>query len=233
MSLGLEINPIGFVSQYNPQMHHDNDLLKILTYDYNWKDTTINLLVVVSQIVAFALSSASGSLNLGTFFWLTCAFLILMIQVAVCWHLKQLGFSSVWCVLAGLMLYEQLRWHVFGRTLPLIVSASVCAALTGLAVVYYMCEELCLPDDGSQVLPDRCSTCEPFVSRLGTTAVHLAVAPLGAGLGALADAAGDARFSWFIATITMGAVVGLLLGCCMRRSSHVVAARSISTRVTI
>jgi len=173
-------------------------LVRTLTYEYNRRDTAINALVLCLCVATASTATAVGSLALGTFFWLPLVVLVTSLQCIVTALTEQQGFSLIWAVIFGLMVFEQLRWRVVTAAglacIVLGVATVVCASL---AVGYYLIDELFffeVPPLGHMRGARYGVTLCWF--RTGTTVLHLLSMLLGASLGAAADAE-DGRSSPF------------------------------------
>ena len=173
-------------------------LVRTLTYEYNRRDTAINALVLCLCVATASTATAVGSLALGTFFWLPLFVLVTSLQCIVTALTEQQGFSLIWAVIFGLMVFEQLRWRVVTAAglacIVLGVATVVCASL---AVGYYLIDELFffeVPPLGHMRGARYGVTLCWF--RTGTTVLHLLSMLLGASLGAAADAE-DGRSSPF------------------------------------
>ena len=186
-----------------------NVLLRTLSYGYNVRDTCINLFVLGLCVVSLCSVTATGDLTLSALFWVPTTVLIASLQCIVTVLAEQQGFSLVWAVLAGLMLYEQVRHDVFTDAGPSIaVLALVNAAVAGSAISYYLVEELFwfeVPDGG-----ERCPALCWY--RTGTTAVHLMAVGIG-GLAGLAADSTPSRVSPFWTVVGMAAVALVALPC--------------------
>ena len=185
-------------------------LTRILTYDYNWRDTIFNsvcLLLVLASLIA---ATASGALTLGAFFWVPVALLIASLQIIAAALTQQQGFSLIWCMLAGFIVYEELRHSVFSHSLATGVLALVSGGTCGCALLYYLVEELCWEkwEYAAGELRGWQLALTAAWFRLGTTAVHLVFVGLGTAVGAAADAA-PARAPAFWAILALGAAAAL------------------------
>ena len=187
-------------------------LLRTATYGYDWRDTTINLIVLGICVGAFCTASAAGELNFSALFWVPLAGLASALQCIVTVLAEQQGFSLVWAVLGGLMAYEEACHHVFSRAgVGVAAVALAAAAAVGLAVVYYAIEELFwfnMPQGG-----ERCPALCWY--RTGTTMLHLAIFGLGALVGLAADSHAERTVPFWVVLGLAGAA-GLALSCVLR-----------------
>jgi len=188
-------------------------LLRTATYGYDWRDTTINLIVLGICVGAFCAASAVGELTFSALFWVPLAGLVSALQCIVTVLAEQQGFSLVWAVLGGLMAYEEACHHVFSRAgVGVAAVALAAAAAGGLAVVYYAIEELLwfnVPKGG-----ERCPALCWY--RTGTTMLHLAMFGLGALVGLAADSHAERTLPFWVVVGLAGAA-GLALFCVLRR----------------
>jgi len=117
----------------------------VLLYYFNRRDLAINCAVLAIQLVALAIATALGTLELGAYFWLPFALLFLACQLLACHLLRVQGFSVVWAALLGLMVYEEARWRIFSSSGPALAAfALISAALAAAALCYYVFEECVL-----------------------------------------------------------------------------------------
>lgn len=197
---------------------------RILTYSYNWRDTGINATVVVLQVSTVV---QAGSSSYHSLFWLPCVMLVCAMQLLACVLSGEEGFSMVWCALAGVMIYEQLRHHAYSDGTALVGCAVASAVATSAAMAYYAVEEVhnacrvkrqCLSAYGSRSLCAKCW----FWS--GSTALHLVTVGLGAGLVAAADAGGERSGAfWAVLGAASALALGGLVACRVRPPSARVA----------
>lgn len=202
---------------------------RTLSYNYNRRDTAINLVVLALCIAALGAATAAGSLTLGALFWLPLMLLIAALQCIVTLLADQQGFSLVWATLIGLMLYEELRWGVFSTAGLGSGICAICAASSaGLAVVHYAVEEMFIDEippvweDASATASHRDSTraisvwlhaCMLFTwFRLGTTLLHALFIAIGALVGIAADLERD-RGPAFWSVLGLGALASATLPC--------------------
>ncbi len=176
--------------QFTPAGSVIGTLVRILTYSFNWRDVTINLVTLVLVVSALACATAMGGVSLGAFFWLPLTLLVLALQLIAAALTRQEDFSLVWASLVGLGLYEQLRWDAFrsrGAELEGLAVAAACAC--GISFTYYFVEEVWLeePSDLSGLRGARWALVCVW-DRLGTTILHICCSAIGAGMGAAADA---------------------------------------------
>jgi hypothetical protein len=210
----------GAVLREKPQSAVAN-LLQLLSYDYNRRDMLINAVTLAMVVAAFAVATASGTLLLGTFFWLPVAVLIASLQCIASLLSQQQGFSLVWCCLSGLMLYEEARWRVFsGASVGASVVAIAAAVAVGLSLCYYLIEEVALDPwsdlSGLKGVRWAFMTCW---DRIGTTMMHTASGGLGVALGGLADAA-PGREATFWALLGLAAAATAVGLPCVLRHHH-------------
>ena len=196
-----------------------SSLLAILTYQYNLRDTSINAVTLVVILIALIVATAIGTLTLSALFWLPFALLIILLECFVALLTHQEGFSFTWCALAGLMLYEQLRWRVFSRQGSVAaVAVAIAAAVACVAsLIYYLIEEVFWlePADLSGLRGAKRAACTCY-DRVGTTMIHLLGIGIGAGAAAIADAAHPSRNGAFYVVLGLGVLLLVLLPLVMR-----------------
>ena len=186
-------------------------LIRILCYSWNGRDCTINGITLVVICTALTIATVTGSLDLGSFFWLPVTVLVTALQCIEAILTRNEGFSLIWCCLAGLMLYEEARWHALSAAgwSATAVSALAAACACAFALVYYLLEELIweAPSDLSRLHGLRWALAKLW-DRLGTTGMHTGSMGVGAALGALADVSpGRAATFWGFSILALVAVL--------------------------
>ena len=204
-------------------------LLSVLTYTFNVRDTVINSLTLALVVAALIVATASGSLTLSSIFWVPFSLLLVALQCMAALLTEQEGFSLVWCALAGLIIYEEVRWRAFSRAGPGSIGVAIAAAASCCAaLIYYAAEELCFLDAapsnglrGQRLAAHRCW------DRLGTTMVHLSSLGIGAAAAAAADAAPERRAAFFV-VVGLGACAVLSCPFVLRYSRRRCGLSSVS-----